>query len=66
MKKIITLLTVIALIYFTTIMVVPKFMPAIAQETRSEEYYQTWEEFIESGVKIEYDDTSTIIDDVNN
>lgn len=66
MRKIITLLTVIAIIYFTAIMAVPKFMPAAAQEPQSEEYCQTWEEFLESGIKIEYDDTPTIIDDTNN
>ena len=47
-------------------MAVPKFMPAAAQEPQSEEYYQTWEEFLESGVKIEYDNTPTFIDDTNN
>ncbi len=66
MKKIITLLTAIAIIYFTAIIATPKIMASVAQEAPSEEYCQTWEEFLESGVKIEYDDTPTIIDDANN
>lgn len=65
MKKIITLLTVIAIIYFTAIIAAPKFMASTAQEAPSEEYCQTWDEFLESGVKIEYDDTPTVIDDTN-
>lgn len=66
MKKIITLLTVISIIYFTAIITTPKFMASAAQEAQSEEYCQTWEEFLESGVKIEYDDAPTIINDANN
>lgn len=65
MKKSIRLLTVIILIYFITIMTVPKFMPAATQVKQSEEIYQTWEEFLESGVKIEYDDAPTLTDDTN-
>lgn len=40
----------------------PKIMQAATNIDESGEFYQTWEEFLESGVQIEYDDTPTVID----
>lgn len=65
MKKILRLLPAIIIIYFIATMALPKFMPA-AQENPQEEMYQTWDEFLESGVKIQYDETPAAIDDTNN
>lgn len=65
MKKILRLLPAI-IIYFIATIALLKFMPAAAQENSQEEMYQTWEEFLESGMKIQYDETPATIDDTNN
>lgn len=66
MKKILRLLPAIIIIYFIATIALLKFMPAAAQENPQEEMYQTWEEFLESGMKIQYDETPATIDDTNN
>lgn len=52
MKKIIKLLSAILIIYITAA-ALPKLMPAATLETNSDSdvMFQTWEEFLESGVK---------------
>lgn len=66
MKKILILLSAIIIIYFIATMALSKFMLAETQENPQEEMYQTWEEFLESGVKIQYDETPATMDDANN
>lgn len=44
----------------------PKIMRAATSIDESGVFYQTWEEFLKSGVQIEYDDTPTIIDNTEN
>lgn len=56
MKKQIRLLIVIIILYYTATITLPKFITSAAQKKHSEETYQTWEEFLESGVKIQYDE----------
>lgn len=55
MKKIIKFLAAVFVIYFIT---------AAALETNSDSdvMYQTWDEFLESGVKIEYGEVTAITD----
>lgn len=67
MKKIIKLLAAILVIYITAA-ALPKLMPAATLETNSDSdvMYQTWEEFLESGVKIEYGEVTAITDSENN
>ncbi len=65
MKKILRLLPAI-IIYFIATIALLKFMPAAEQENSQKEMYQTWEEFLESGMKIQYDETPATIDDTNN
>ena len=67
MKKIIKLLSVILIIYITAA-ALPKLMPAATLEANSDSdvMFQTWEEFLESGVKIEYGEVTAITDNRNN
>lgn len=64
MKKIIRLLAAAFIIYFITTAALPELMPAAAPETNSDPdvMYQTWEEFLESGVKIEYGEVTAVTD----
>lgn len=61
MKKIIKLLAAILIIYIIAA-ALPKLMPAATLEPDSDVMYQTWEEFLESGVKIEYGEVTAITD----
>lgn len=65
MKKILRLLPAIIIMYLIATMALPILMPAATQKDHQEEIYQTWEEFLESGVQIQYDETPAIIDDTN-
>lgn len=67
MKKIFKLLAAAFIIYFITAAALPKLMPAAALETSSDsdEMHQTWDEFLESGVKIEYCEVTAVTDNEN-
>lgn len=67
MKKIIKFLAAVFVICFITAAALPKLMHAAALETNSDSdvMYQTWEEFLESGVKIEYGEVTAITDSEN-
>ncbi len=67
MKKIFKLLAVAIAVYFITTTALPKLMPAATLETHSDSdvMYQTWEEFLESGVKIEYGEVTAVTDSKN-
>lgn len=66
MKKIITLSAVILVIYIT-VAALPNLMPAASLKTNSDSdvMYQTWEEFLESGVKIKYGEVTAVTDSEN-
>lgn len=64
MKKRVGVLAIIIAIYVIAAVTKSKFISA-AEEKQSEEIYQTWEEFLESGVKIKYGETSVIMDNIN-
>lgn len=63
MKKIIKLSAAILIIYIIAA-ALPKLMPAATLEPDSDSdvMYQTWEEFLESGVKIKYGEVTAITD----
>ncbi len=67
MKKIIKLLAAVFVIYFITATTLPKLMSAATLENNSDSdvMYQTWEEFLESGVKIEYGEVTAVTDSEN-
>lgn len=67
MKKIIKLLAAVFVIYFITAATLPKLIPAATLENDSDPdvMYQTWEEFLESGVKIEYGEVTAVPDSEN-
>ncbi len=64
MKKIFKLLAAAIIIYFITASTLPRLMPAATLKTSpdSEVMYQTWEEFLESGVTIEHDEVTSATD----
>lgn len=66
MKKIIKLLAAIFVIYITTT-TLPKLMSATTLKNNSDSdvMYQTWEEFLESGVNIEYGEVTAVTDSEN-
>ena len=65
MKKLIHLLALIIVIYCVVAITLPKFIHTTASENHSDEKYQTWQEFLESGVQIEYDNSPVTINDRN-
>lgn len=67
MKKMIKLLAAVIVIYFITATTLPKLMSAAALKNNSDSdvMYQTWEEFLESGVKTEYGEVTAVTDSQN-
>ena len=67
MKKIIKFLAAVFVICFITVAALPKLMPAATLENNSDSdvMYQTWDEFLKSGVKIEYGEVTTVTDSEN-
>lgn len=67
MKKIIKLSAAIFVIYLITATTLPKLMSAatLGKHSDSDVMYQTWEEFLESGVKIEYGEVTAVTDSEN-
>lgn len=65
MKKKITSATIIISIIIITSIMLPKIMQAATNIDESGVYYQTREEFLESGVKIEYGEVTAVTDSEN-
>ncbi len=65
MKKYITLIAIAGTILIIIIIKIslPKSPHTATPYKSPEVIFQTWEEFLESGVHIKYDNTYTIIDD---
>lgn len=60
--KTIKILIVLGIIAAAT--AIPKYMRAEEKNYDSEEMFQTWEKFLESGVQIEYDTTTAPSEDL--
>lgn len=56
------LIAIAGIIIIIIIMSLPKSAQTATQYEDPDVMFQTWEEFLESGVQIEYDNTSTITD----
>lgn len=64
MKNKIRFLVLIVFIYMPATMSLPKSAHTMT-DNNSCEMYQTWEEFLESGVQLQYDETPVITEDIN-
>lgn len=60
MKKQSRLLAAASIIFILATITLTRFMHASAQFNDSAVMHQTWEEFLESGVQLEFDDTLAV------